>query len=364
MNSFITLIDPDLLKINYEQAILDLWKNFYDKLKNLDLGKNLKIYSHNLGSFDGYFISQSLYNYCHNPKNITTLIDNRNNFISISFKYSQVSDFSITEESLAEANIFEENMVGAKDYYNWTFLDSYRLFPVSLNELCKIFDVEGKKSIYNSNWNEIKIFDNQVELDQFIEYSLQDSTSLLLAMNKARNLYWNSYNVDIVKSVSTPSLSLNIYRHKFQPVDIPILKRNLDKKIRPSYFGGSSDYFKFYGTHLKFYDINSSYSDSMKKDMPLIFLGEFSGNFFKLDDIFGFVECIVEAPDNIEVPLLIARHNGKIIHPIGKWTGTYFSEEIKEVIKHGYKVKITKVYQFSRGKLFEDYVNHFYEKKV
>lgn len=38
-NSFITLIDPNLLKINYEEAILDLWTNFYDKLKKLDLGK-------------------------------------------------------------------------------------------------------------------------------------------------------------------------------------------------------------------------------------------------------------------------------------------------------------------------------------
>ena len=40
-----------------------MWETFYNKLKNLNLESDLKIYSHNLGSFDGYFIISSLYNY-------------------------------------------------------------------------------------------------------------------------------------------------------------------------------------------------------------------------------------------------------------------------------------------------------------
>lgn len=78
IKSFYTLIDPILLKLDSEKAILNLWEKFYDKLISLDLGTSLKIYSHNLGSFDGYFILNSLFNYWENPKDINPLIDDRN----------------------------------------------------------------------------------------------------------------------------------------------------------------------------------------------------------------------------------------------------------------------------------------------
>lgn len=101
----------------------------------------------------------------------------------------------------------------------------------------------------------------------------------------------------------------------------------------------------------------------MLNDMPLNYLGEFSGNKYKLEDIFGFIDCIIETPKDIKYPLLIYNDNSKNIHPTGKWKGIYFSEEIKAVVKHGYKVKITKIYQFTRAKLFQDYIDHFYNKK-
>ena len=54
--------------------------------------KNLTIYSHNLGSFDGYFIYKPLVKYFKelyydksNP--IDALIDDRNKFITITAKY-------------------------------------------------------------------------------------------------------------------------------------------------------------------------------------------------------------------------------------------------------------------------------------
>ena len=229
--------------------------------------------------------------------------------------------------------------------------------------------MDGKTSEYNFNeWNNIELFNKPDQLKLFVEYSIQDSISLLNAILNARSIYHNNYNVDIVKVVSTPSLSLLIYRHKFQQVEIPILNRKLDSKIRDSYFGGSSDYFKLYGENLYYYDINSLYPYAMLNDMPLNFLGEHIVNNsnreqFKLENIFGFIECDVECPTNIKYPLLIHNVNGKIVHPTGRWSGTYFSEELKAVCKYGYKIKINKVYLFSRENLFNDYIDHFYEKK-
>lgn len=232
--SFITLIDHKLLISNEKEAVLNMWSNFYKRLKGLNLSSKLIIYSHNLGAFDGYFITQSLFNYEKDFNNIQILIDNANNFITINYKYSTQPYLNLCEEELAEKGFFNENANLLKDNFHWVFLDSCRVFPISLNELTKIFDVEGKKGKYNLDWNNIKVFENPIELNNFIQYSIQDSVSLLKAINKARNYYFDEYKVDLIKAVSTSSLSLLIYRTKFQKIDIPILKRNLDTKIRIS----------------------------------------------------------------------------------------------------------------------------------
>lgn len=72
----------------------------------------------------------------------------------------------------------------------------------------------------------------------------------------------------------------------------------------------------------------------------------------------------IECPKDINVPLLPYRtYDNEVIYPTGKWTGIYFSEQLKAVIPHGYTVKLINGIEFSRGKIFTDYVNHFYEIK-
>jgi hypothetical protein len=41
----------------------------------------------------------------------------------------------------------------------------------------------------------------------------------------------------------------------------------------------------------------------------------------------------------------------------------YFTEELKEVVKHGYKVELIKVYNFSKETIFTKYINYFYNIK-
>lgn len=62
--------------------------------------------------------------------------------------------------------------------------------------------------------------------------------------------------------------------------------------------------------------------------------------------------------------LLQHNFNGRIIHPTGTWEGTYFSEELKAAVKHGYSIQILSVLHFSKQPdLFKSYINHFYELK-
>ncbi len=82
-----------------------------------------------------------------------------------------------------------------------------------------------------------------------------------------------------------------------------------------------------------------------------------------LEDFYGFFLAEIECPKNIVRPLLIYKYKGKAIHPTGRWVGVYFSEELKAVIPHGYKVTLIKGVEFSKINLFNGYVSFFYEKK-
>lgn len=45
-------------------------------------------------------------------------------------------------KGLTEEDIFKKTL------HTWNFLDSYRLFPSSLQKVCAMFQVEGKSTSY------------------------------------------------------------------------------------------------------------------------------------------------------------------------------------------------------------------------
>jgi hypothetical protein len=117
----IFLIDHNLLNSNIELATKDLWNQYFNYLKNvlennLTIKEKLVIFTHNLGNFDGYYLYKGLMS-CYNPDNISSIIDDSNTFISITC-----------------------NVLG--DLVEWK--DSLRIFPMSLDKLCKMFGVDGK----------------------------------------------------------------------------------------------------------------------------------------------------------------------------------------------------------------------------
>lgn len=209
------------------------------------------------------------------------------------------------------------------------------------------------------------MFNNISLFQEFKNYALQDSIALLQALLKAQEIYLQNYNIDLTSVLSTSSLSLKIFRSKFLNVEIPILKGSVDKFIRQSYFGGGTDYYKAYGENLKIYDINSLYPWNMCKPMPFEIIKEYKDMNLELtedSDLFGFfeTECIIPKSDR---PVLPFKHNGKTIHLYGNWKGVYFTEEMKALLKHGYKFKLFRGYEFSKINLFNKYVSHFYNIK-
>jgi hypothetical protein len=115
----IFLINKSLLNSNPELAQKELWSIYFKYLENIiknDIIYNneLTIFAHNLGNFDGYFLYKGLLN--HYPvKDVNSLIDESNTFISILVNHG----------------------------FKFEWKDSLRIFPMSLDKLCKMFAVEG-----------------------------------------------------------------------------------------------------------------------------------------------------------------------------------------------------------------------------
>lgn len=330
------LIDYSLLLKDPENAVRLIWLNMMNKINDLNL-HNCVIFTHNLGSFDGYFIFKGLLEL---PKvdlnKVNSIIDDLHKFVGIDIVWKNTK---------------------------LIFKDSFRIFPISLQELCKTFEVEGKLSSYNPDFNKISLFKDADLLEQFIEYSKHDSICLLKALTKAQDIYIDEHQVDLTTIWSTSTLSLKIFRLKFLAENIPTLTKKMDALIRLAYIGGSTDYYYKYGENLKHYDVNSLYPKAMCNPMPMEFLGESLGNEVKLENLFGFAEAKITAPDNLEIPLLPFKIFNETLHPLGNWIGVYFSEELKTMAKFGYKIELIKVYKYTKANIFTNYIEHFYKIK-
>ena len=343
------IINRKLLKVDVHKAVLDLFTRYFKYVAQLPPHT---IFVHNLGSFDGYFILKYL-TFAFNADRVLSIVDDSNKFIQISLCLKDPNEKLKSDESIP--------------YTYWK--DSYRIFPVSLNDLAKVFNKgEGKTSPYNPEFNSISMFNNKKLLSEFRKYSVQDSVALYKSMRSAILAYHEEYNIDLSDVLSTSSLSLKIFRTNFLDSDIPILKSTHDKYVRKAYIGGATDYYKLYGQNLHYYDVNSLYPYSMGYDMPLELI-KFHPSLkdWDLSNFFGFAlaEIYCPGPDTVRNPVLPYKcdKTHRTIYPRGKWSGIYFSEELKAVKRIGYEVKLIHGYEFSRYNLFMGYVDHFYDMK-
>ncbi len=337
------LIDYKLFKKDRNEAIRLMWLEFFKFISNNSFYKTCNtIFAHNLGSFDGFFLYKALMdNYSHDKVNM--VVDDQNKFVCLQLQPSPNSNDLIT------------------------FKDSYRLFPVSLDNLCKSFDLSGKISKYNPDFNDIdKIFSNNMKLKTFKEYALQDSRALCNALIKAQEVYFEKYKVDITTIYSTSSLSLKIFRTNFLKDNIAILDSLTDQFVRKGYLGGATDYFKAYAKFVYYYDVNSLYPYAMKMTLPNKPLRKYSDmSNIKLEDFFGFALAEVHCPESVLIPLLPYKdpQSNRTIHPRGTWQAVYYSEELKAVSKLGYQIKLIEGTEFSKFEPFDEYIDHFYDLK-
>lgn len=338
------LIDLVLFKKNKDKAVKKLFKEYLDFMTSFK--KFYIIFAHNLGGYDGYFLYRNLMSVISNVNLLECSVDPSNKFITINF----IHGFKDEEG--------EERAIAL------TWKDSLRVYPGSLESLCKQFNVEGKLSKYKDEYNSIELFDNENLLDEFKKYSLQDSIALYNALKNAQDLYYKNYFIDICDVVSTANLSMKIYRAHFLHDEIPLLTEFEEKFIRESYLGGATDYYKAKGENLRCYDVNSLYPSAMMNELPYKVIAkhnDLSG--VNVKDFKGFVLAKVTSPEYIRNPIVALKHEGRTIYPLGSWFGVYYADYLAKAQKFGYKIELISGIEFEYKKLFDGYINHFYDIK-
>ena len=342
LDNKIFLINKSLLNTNLELAVSELWSNYFKYLEKIisndSIHKNeLTIFAHNLGDFDGYFLYKGLLNY-YPVKDVNSLIDESNSFISISVDHG----------------------------FKFEWKDSLRVFPMSLDKLCKMFLVEGKTLTYNDKFRNIEFFNDQSLLQEFINYSKQDSLILYYALTNAQQIYYDKFKIDLISIYSTATLSLKIFRSHFLDKPIFTLPSNIDHLIRNAYYGGGTDVYKKYGKNLYYYDVNSLYPFVMAfTPMPIGKGKAFQGDIRLINPkAYGYFYCKITCPDNINDPILQRRietsEGLRTIAGTGTWYGWMYSLEMDNAIKYGYKFEIIKGYEYEKGYIFKEYILTMY----
>jgi hypothetical protein len=335
----------NLIEKDLEDNIFQMIKN---AIKDLNIKKyhNYNIYLHNFSRFDAYFLIKHL---C--KLGVCEPIIHKGRIIQIEF--------------------YNENQ--------WTlyFKDSYFLLPASLRKLCKSFDIKDIKGIfpyklYDINYNSKLVpdfnFFSDITFDQYnnykdqyknkiwsfkkeaIKYCILDCISLHQILVKFNTLIFNKFKLNINNYPTLPSLSFNLFRtHYIKDNNIHMLYGDIANNIRQGYTGGAVDMYiptpiknsKIYG-----YDINGLYAYVMANfKMPVGPPTYFQRDIRKLNpNAFGFFYCKITTPNNLLHPILQVHHKSndgiRTIAPLGTWEGIYFSEELYNAEKYGYKFEI------------------------
>lgn len=368
--------------INTKLYYLSDYKNEKDMLYNciIDILNNYNkytVYVHNFSNFDYYLILDMLVikdniNYLPFYKDnklyslkltVYNKINNKANSIIIKDSYL------LLKNNLRKlGKDYKVNVL--KGYFPYTFVNEFNLNYIStipdyyyyVNNINKPLNYEeylNLKSNYNNNWS-VK--------DETLNYLLNDLLCLYEVINKFSLDIFNLEHINITKILSISSLTFKIFKTNYLKDFInklPIIKGIHHDRMRYAFYGGHVDVYTPIGYNIKYYDVNSLYPFVMSKyDFPI---GDPVLSFDKdLNSYFGIIHCKVITPEYLDKPVLPFRgDDNTIYYPLGNWTGTYFSEELKNAVnKYGYKIEIIYGYKFEKGNgLFTKLVNKYYELK-
>lgn len=317
--------------------------------------KTIVIYFHNMARFDGLPVLRHMVKY-HKDLFVYPLI---------------------REGRIYQINVYKPTSASSQTTLRLIcrIQDSCLILPAKLDVLahCLCPENEGKEELDHDS---VTVDNLSEKKDEYISYLKQDIYLLGCIMQKAQQIYWDLYKIDVVDKLTIASMALSIFRKQFLNDEDPdkriyIPQENVDFFIREGYYGGHADVYKPQGENLIMLDANSLYPSVMGCDMPGKLIGWFPNlmegvSKMKLEDMFGFICALVKCPSDMHKPFLPHKtKDGTLLFPTGLFLGVYFSEELKYAKKLGYEIYPISGYLYERMESpFKGFVNELHNKRV
>lgn len=268
-----------------------------------------------------------------------------------------------------------------KDVSSWTFLDSMKLFPTSLQKMLETFGLASKVQ------HDLHMHEDDPSWGVYLR---RDCLGLYEALVRMHELLEVKLGGEI--GMTAPATAMKLFRRRFlgrgeAPDNIPRHthfsgcpsrgKRPKDNEplecsgcchtyVRRAYYGGRTEVLEARGSGLHYYDINSSYVAAMRESMPagerIVESNPLHIDWRRSEKFVGFAECDVEIPPDCHLPPLPhrAEKTGKLIFPAGRFHGVWDLDELR-LLSHekvqGKILRVDKIVWFKRKFLFKEMVD-------
>lgn len=244
--------------------------------------------------------------------------------------------------------------------HHWEIRDSFSLLPRSLAYLSASFKPDHLK---------LEMPDQPFDQaqDQWIKYCSNDCISLYEILKK-----FNDTIRDINGCVgyTIASTAMLTFRYQFMDQDYETYHMFNDF-FRRAYYGGRTEIFNMHAKDSDkpyyLYDINSLYPFVMyENDYPISRPKKVKyHDVEEIENKSGIMECRIITPPDLDIPLLpFHRDDGRLIFPLGTWTGVYEFSLIKKALSYGYDITPLRTWEFDSAPIFKDYVKRFYGLKT
>lgn len=173
------------------------------------------------------------------------------------------------------------------------------------------------------------------------EYCLVDCIIVVNALIKFDNTLGKLGETDLRRLLTISGTALSVFLSNFNNIkQTPLLELNPQRKLsaffKQSYLGGRTEVFHSgMGIDCVYhFDVPGMYAKCMTMPLPIgnpVFVSfkkdfnpEINIKFLKeLEErnLMGFFECKVATPLNLAIPVLPVKHMGKLVFPLGEFTG-------------------------------------------